>query len=125
MAVKVVDASALAAMLFGEPTAAVIGAQLEGARLVAPALLGFEIANVCLTKVSRHPAQRAALRAAIDLFERMAIDIVAIDHRAAVATAEGLGLTSYNASYLWLAQQLGAELVTLDRKLAAAAAPQP
>jgi uncharacterized protein with PIN domain len=43
MAVKVVDASALAALLFGEPEAERLG----NARLAAPALLGFELANVC------------------------------------------------------------------------------
>jgi predicted nucleic acid-binding protein len=42
---KVVDASALAALLFAEPEADSI-AQLEGARLVAPSLLDFELANV-------------------------------------------------------------------------------
>jgi len=31
-------------------------------------------------------------------------------------------LTGYDASYLWLAQRLNAELVTLDRDLARAAA---
>ena len=33
----------------------------------------------------------------------------------------GAGLSSYDASYLWLARRLGAELVTLDARLAAAA----
>ena len=36
--------------------------------------------------------------------------------------AERIGLTAYDASYLWLARRTGAELVTLDRRLAAAAA---
>ena len=31
------------------------------------------------------------------------------------------GLTTYDASYLWLARDLGVELVTLDRQLAEAA----
>lgn len=35
--------------------------------------------------------------------------------------AEATGLTAYDASYLWVAHSMGAELVTLDRKLAAAA----
>ena len=30
------------------------------------------------------------------------------------------GLTTYDASYLWLANDLGIELVTLDRRLATA-----
>ncbi len=38
-----------------------------------------------------------------------------------VSLALATGLTAYDASYLWLARLLGAELVTLDRRLAAAA----
>jgi predicted nucleic acid-binding protein len=34
--------------------------------------------------------------------------------------AETTGLTAYDAAYLWLARHLGAGLVTLDCKLAAA-----
>jgi len=54
MAVKVVGASALAAIMFGEPDAEEVAARLEGASLVAPLLLGFEIVNLCLTKLRRH-----------------------------------------------------------------------
>jgi uncharacterized protein with PIN domain len=35
-AVKVVDASALAALLFGEPKAEAVASALDGVRLVAP-----------------------------------------------------------------------------------------
>jgi predicted nucleic acid-binding protein len=118
--VKVVDASALAALLFGEPEAEAVAARLEGARLAAPALLGFELANVCLTKMRRHPGQQEKLRAAFRLADRLAVDTVAVDHGAALDLAEATGLTAYDASYLWLARALGGELVTLDRKLAAA-----
>lgn len=40
---------ALAALLFGEAEA--IAAQLEGARPAAPALFGFEPANMCLIRL--------------------------------------------------------------------------
>jgi predicted nucleic acid-binding protein len=43
-----------------------------------------------------------------------------VDHPRILDLAEATGLTAYDASYLWLARALGAELVTLDRKLAAA-----
>ena len=36
--------------------------------------------------------------------------------------ANKLGLSAYDASYLWLARILGVELVTLDDRLAKAAA---
>lgn len=118
--VKVVDASALAALLFAEPEAEAIADRLKGARLAAPALLEFELANVCLTKIRRQPHQRDALRAAFRLGHRLSVEAVAVDHAATLDLAEATGLTAYDASYLWLARTLGAELVTLDRKLAAA-----
>jgi predicted nucleic acid-binding protein len=116
---KVVDASALAALLFAEPEAEAIAGRLEGARLAAPSLLGFEVANVCLTKIRRQPSQRDALRAAFRLAHRLKIETVAVDHAATVDLAERTGLTAYDASYLWLTRALDAELVTLDQKLAA------
>jgi predicted nucleic acid-binding protein len=119
--IKVVDASALAALLFAEPEAEAIAGRLEGARLAAPALLDFELANVCLTKIRRQPTQREALHAAFRLAHRLRIETVAVDHAAVLDLAEATGLTAYDASYLWLARALGAELITLDGKLAAAA----
>jgi predicted nucleic acid-binding protein len=118
--VKVVDASALAALLFAEPEAEAIAGRLKGARLAAPSLMDFELANVCLTKIRRQPSQQDALRAAFRLAHRLRVETVAVDHAATVDLAEATGLTAYDASYLWLAQTLDAELVTLDQKLAAA-----
>lgn len=117
---KVVDASALAALIFAEPDAENVAKRVEGARLAAPSLLDFELANVCLNKMRRQPAKRDAIRAAFRLANRLKVETVAVDHAAIVDLAETTGLTAYDASYLWLARSLDAELVTLDRKLAAA-----
>jgi predicted nucleic acid-binding protein len=119
--VKVVDASAVAALLFGEPEAEAIAKRFGGAKLVAPSLLVFELANVCLVKTRRHPEQELALVAAFGLRTRLAVQEAAVDHEGVLALAASTGLTGYDASYLWLAQELGAELVTLDRRLAGAA----
>lgn len=122
MGVKVVDTSALAALLFGEAEADQIADRLSASRLVAPALLGFELANVCLIKCRRHPEQNDALRAAFNLRSRMRIEELAVNHDESLALAATTGLTAYDASYLWLARRLNAELVTLDRQLGKAAA---
>jgi predicted nucleic acid-binding protein len=118
MAVKVVDASAIGALLFGEPSAETVTSQLSDARSAAPALLPFEVANICWKKVRRHPELRAPLLAAHEMLPRMAIDIVAVQHQEVLRLALATGLTGYDASYLWLARHLSAELVTLDAKLA-------
>ncbi len=122
MAVKVVDASALAALLFDEPEAQDVAGRLEDGNLVAPALLSFEIASVCLKKLRNNPQQREALLAAFALYAHMPIEIVEVDHADTLQLAEAFGLSSYDAAYLWLAQKLAAELVTLDRKLQTAGA---
>jgi predicted nucleic acid-binding protein len=121
-ATKVVDTSAVAALLFGEPDAEDIARRLSGASLTAPALMPFELANVCLIKCKRNPEQASALRAALALCDRLGVKKADVDQDAVVDLALASGLTAYDASYLWLARRLGAELVTLDRALARAAA---
>jgi len=121
MPVKVVDASALAALLFGEPDGPAVASRLQDGELIAPALLGFEIANICLKKIVRHPARRDALLDALAIFGRMAIETVEVDHDDTIRLAERAGLTAYDASYLWLAQRHRGELVTLDKRLNRAA----
>ncbi len=120
-ATKVVDASALVAVLFAEPSGAGVAARLRGCDLVAPKLLDFELANTCLSKIRRQPARREDLLAAYSGRERIRVETMDVDHAAVLALAEQTGLTGYDASYLWLARSIGVELVTLDRKLDAAA----
>ena len=122
MSAKVIDASALAALLFGEPEGAAIAERLDGAGLIAPALLPFEIANTCAKKIRRQPDQREALLAAFGMLDRMEVGIVEVNHGEVLALAERARLTPYDASYLWLARRMSYELVTLDRRLAAAGA---
>lgn len=120
MPAKVVDASALGALLFGEPMGAAVAGRLREARLIAPALLPFEVADVCLKKMRRYPDQRDALVVAFGMLDRMEVAMVEVDHGDVLGLAERTGLTTYDASYLWLAHRTGSELVTLDRQLEAA-----
>jgi predicted nucleic acid-binding protein len=121
MTLKVVDASAAAALLFGEPDAEAVAARLDGAELRAPFLPPFEVASVAWKKIRMHPRSRAAILAAFDLLPRLNIEPAACDHSATLRLADERGMTVYDAAYLWLARELDAELVTLDRKLEKAA----
>jgi predicted nucleic acid-binding protein len=116
----VVDASSVAALIFGEPDSESIARQLAGRVLTAPSLLAYEIANVCLKKVRNDPDHRDEIRALHRLFSRMEIHSVDVPFEEALDLAERLELSVYDAAYLWLARALGCELVTLDRTLAAA-----
>ena len=125
MALVVVDASAVAALIFGEPEAEVVSARLEGFDLAAPALLPFEVANVAVVKVRRRSIPARAAAAALELFGRLPLDLYEADATSIAKIAEGTGLTAYDAAYLLLAGSLGVELVTLDRRLARAAGRGP
>ena len=117
----VVDASALAALLFAEPKAEQIATRLETARLVAPTLLRYEIGSVCLRKIRSHPGQRRSLLEALRLVDEMDLRELPVPVDETVPLARREKLTVYDASYLWLARELAVELVTLDAQLARAA----
>jgi len=116
--IKVIDASALAALVFDEPEADLVAEYVRDRELVAPTLLSFEMANVCWVKIRRNPDEREALLAAFQT-PGLVIETLDVDHQAVVELALQTGLTAYDASYLWLARDLSIKLVTLDRQLAA------
>ena len=51
--ILVVDASAAAAMAFGEPEGATIAAHLRDETVIAPALIDYELVNTCWKKIRR------------------------------------------------------------------------
>ena len=120
MPVIVVDASAVAAILFSESSADRIVEQIGADAPVAPSLLPYELVNVAAHKVRRNElsleAATIALRAYSDLqialYDPDLLDVLRITFRAR--------LTAYDAAYLWLARSLSTDLVTLDGKLAKA-----
>ena len=118
MAVSVVDASALGAVLFNEPEADAVVLRLRSDLLAAPSLIEFELGNTCLKKCRRHPRAAPALRAALASLEQIDLHLHDVDLPGALALAERHALSFYDASYLWLARELGAPLVTLDARLA-------
>jgi predicted nucleic acid-binding protein len=119
---KVVDASAFAAASFYETEAINIGRRLAGHELHAPHLLRTEMINVCLKKIRTYPDQRDLLIEQHRQSLGLQIQEHGIDPQEVLRLAASLKLSAYDASYLWLARVLGAELVTLDDKLQKAAA---
>lgn len=119
----VVDASALAAVAFIEAESPDVRARLRGRLLFSPSLVAYELMNVAVMKLRRHPDTAPLIREGLAaMLTDEAVTIwPAVDARAILALATDLRLTAYDASYLWLAQHLGAELVTLDKELADAA----
>jgi predicted nucleic acid-binding protein len=118
----VVDASALAALVFQEPESDRVSARLKGMTVTAPVLLKTELASVARQKARRHPVDAARIFAALDLAldDRSGLvwyDVNAVD---VAIFAHATGMTVYDASYVWLSGLLGADLITLDERLARA-----
>ncbi|HME24129.1 MAG TPA: type II toxin-antitoxin system VapC family toxin [Acetobacteraceae bacterium] len=59
--IRVVDASAVAAMLFGEPDGPWVHALISGQLLFVPSIFHFELGNTCRMKSRRHPDKADAL----------------------------------------------------------------
>lgn len=114
----VVDASAIAAIVFGEPTGKTVAAHLEDESLVAPALIDYELANIAWKKIRRHPTQHLQVTAAISAMQRLTITRLPVQIDEVLSLAVDTGLSAYDASYLWLAMSRDLELVTLDNELA-------
>ena len=116
----VVDASALAAITFGEPSGEAVAGRLEGATVFAPALLKYELANIAWKKAKRDSSNAPGILKALTLAigPRCGINWRDVDATDVALIAAATGLTAYDASYLWLAGSLGADLITLDERLA-------
>lgn len=119
MAITVVDASAIAAVLFDEPEAAPIVASISG-ELIAPTLLRYELASVCTTKWIRQPARAAEIHARYKLLDNLRVEYFEPDWSPLPILARRWALSAYDAAYLQLALANRAALVTLDARLAAA-----
>jgi predicted nucleic acid-binding protein len=119
MSVTLVDASAVAAVLFDEPEAAPVMASV-GQPLLAPGLLRYEIASICSVKLQREPGRAKLTLRRYRLFTGLAIEFDEPDWDTLPVLARQWELSAYDAAYLQLALKHRAPLVTLDARLAAA-----
>jgi predicted nucleic acid-binding protein len=125
--VIVVDASVAVSLLRAEPNlVARWQSWIEtGALVLVPAHFGLEVANALL----RGTTIRSAAQAIALIRDLFAVGLEVADRGlrgldGALRLAERHGLTVYDAAYLDLALDVDAELATLDRELARAAAAE-
>lgn len=117
----VLDASAVVAILLDPgPRGAAVGEAIGTADLHAPALLPFEVANVLRRQRLAGRLSRAEEGLANDGAARLPIEYWPFEVVAARTAQLGDVLTAYDASYVALAEFLGAALVTADARLARA-----
>ena len=120
--IPVVDASAIGALLFGEADGAWVHHMTSGLTFIVPAMFHFELGNICWTKMRRHPGESTALLDAwLAWNAQPPVVVMAIDLTGTMQLARDTRLTFYDASYLWLARDHAADVISLDAKLVRAA----
>jgi predicted nucleic acid-binding protein len=121
MSDSVPDASALGAIAFGEDGAAEARRALHGTALVAPPLLFFELANIAWKKARKSPEAGPAILHGFVWPQSLEVEIVDVNLMKVLEIALDTTITVYDASYLWVARETGATLVSFDKRLRAAA----
>jgi predicted nucleic acid-binding protein len=120
--IRVVDASAIGALVLGEPEKPWVEALTNEVELIAPPLLVFELGNICWKKLRRFPQQADVLLAAWSAWCDAGLVRVEPTNPLQIMQLAGQhDLTFYDASYLWLAWDRTADLISLDRQLVHAA----
>lgn len=117
----VIHNSAVIAVLMDEPEKAAILELIEGAELVAPRSVHWEIGNAFSLMFKRRRIALPKAKEAFAEYERMPIRFVDIDMVQALELAERLNIYAYDAYMLACALDLDAPLLTLDKGLANAA----
>ncbi len=117
MPARVVDASVVAAWCFRESQAPYALGLLQDSDLYAPLLLAYELASIARRKATAYPERLDALSEALETALALPIHWSDVDHMAVLHLALDANLTTYDASYLYLARALGVPLATFDQQL--------
>ncbi len=106
-------------------TESVLDALAAGAEALAPSLWPWEVANVLLVGERRGRNTAAQSAAFLEVLEALPITVVPLPAGRVGSNVQSLardhGLSVYDAGYLELATRHALSLVTLDRRLGAAA----
>jgi len=118
----VVDTSALLAVLLGEPERPAIIARTQGAVLMAPGSVPWEVGNALIAGFRRRKLNARQVRDAWTSFERIPLRLLPVAVTKALELAEQLGLYAYDAYVLEAVRVYHVPLLATDKRLRTAAA---
>jgi predicted nucleic acid-binding protein len=117
----VVDTSVLLAVVTGEPTRDQLIARTQGAELLAPGSVHWEMGNAFSALLKRRRLKLNEVQAALSAYSQIPIRFVEVELAAVLELADRLGLYAYDAYLMACARQYRAALLTLDARLGRAA----
>ena len=116
--IRIVDASAIGAVLLVERDAAWVSEQTDGIELVAPAILPFEVGNICWKRLRHSAAEADSVMAIWTAWTAsLPVRLVMPDLKGTLRLAYETALTFYDASYVRVALDHHADLISLDVRL--------
>ena len=115
---RIVDASTIGAVLLVEHESAWVTEQTDGSELIGSAILPFEVGNICWKRLRRSAADADRVMAIWSAWSAsLPVRLVMPDPTYTLRLAYETGLTFYDASYVRLAQDYDADLISLDAQL--------
>lgn len=117
----VIDTSAVIAVIANEPEKPAIVEHTLGANLIAPVSVHWEVGNAFSAMFKRRRISLSQAKEAIKSYERIVFRFIDIDLGQSLDLASRLNMYGYDAYVLACALNLRSPLLTLDKKLAAAA----
>ena len=117
MPAKVVDASVIAAWCFREPRASEALTIVRETDLHAPLLLAYELTSIARKKAIAYPEKAGLIEEALRTALALPVHWSDVDHLAVMRLALNVNLTTYDASYLYVARKKGIPLTTFDESL--------
>lgn len=113
----VVDASVVLAVILDEPEKPALVAETEGATLLAPSCLSWEIGNAFSAILKRKRMDFESASRGLTIFEMIPIQEVEVSLVDALALCNQHEIYAYDAYYLELAKRSSLPLLTLDRRM--------
>jgi predicted nucleic acid-binding protein len=116
-----VDASAFLAVLLDEPERARLARMTRGHEIASPLVLPYEIGNALVSLTRRGRLDPAERDAAFQAYGRIPVRLLETDIGKALKISDQTGLLAYDAYYLEICLRFRLPLLSLDRKMLAAA----
>jgi len=113
----VVDASVVLAVILDEPEKSALVAETEGATLLAPGCLSWEIGNAFSAILKRKRMDFESASQGLTIFEMIPIQEMEVSLVDALALCNRHAIYAYDAYYLELAKRSVLPLLTLDRRM--------
>lgn len=117
----VVDTSAVIAVIAGEPEREILLDRTQGADLLAPESLHWELGNALAGQLRRNRLHLSDAREFIRRYLQIPIQFVEVALEAGLEIAAELGIYAYDAYMVACARKYRCPLITLDRGLQRAA----